>query len=138
MAELELYSVFIEVIGASELAVERFTALLFGLLVASYLVGTKLDRVMVAVVLSLYSVMAIRYSFLFINTSDDVVAIASELRKLAASPDSSISWLEIGPVDIVFYGVFIVMVLSYFASLIFFYRTRQNPRSPIEETQFPE
>ena len=106
MTELQLYSVFIEVIAASELTVECFTALLFGFLVAAYLASPKLDRIMVTIILSLYSIMAIRYSFLFINQTDDVVAIAGELRTMAASPGSSISWLEVGPVDIVFFTGF--------------------------------
>ena len=133
MTGLDLYLVFVEVIAATELVIERYTTLLFGFLVASYLISAKLDKVMVAIVLSLYSVMALRYSFLFVNTSDDVIAMAGELREMAASPDSNISWLEIGPVHIVFYGVFVVMILSYLASLVFFYRTRQSPRNT-EET----
>lgn len=138
MTGLDLYSVFIEVISASELVVERYTTLLFGFLIASYLVSAKLDKVMVVIVLSLYSVMAIRYSFLFINTTDDVIAMAGELRQLAASPESVISWLEIGPVHIVFYGVFVVMILSYVASLIFFFRTRKTPRNAVEKSAFAE
>ena len=135
MTGLDLYSIFIEVIAASELVVERFTTLLFGFLVASYLVSARLDKIMVAIVLSLYSVMAIRYSFLFINTSDDVIAMARELRAMAASTGSDIAWLEIGPVEIVFYGVFVVMVLSYLASLVFFFRTRKAPRSADEASK---
>ena len=126
MTELEMYSIFLQVVGASELLIERFLALLFGFLIASYLVSAKLDRVMIAIVLSLYSVMALRYAFVFLNTSDDVIALASELRALAADPGSSISWLDIGPVHILYPLVFAVMIISYIASVIFFFRVRSS------------
>ena len=124
MTELELFSMFFEVGGAAELIIERYMTLLFGFLIASYLVSAKLDRVMVAIVLSLYSVMAVRYAFVFFNTTVDIVAMASELRQMASNSESSIAWLEIGPVHIFYYTVFAVMILSYAASLVFFFRTR--------------
>jgi len=136
VTELEYYLAFLQVLDASELLIERFTTLLFGFLIASYLVSAKLDRVMVVIVLSLFSVMAIRYAFLFYNMTGDIVSIANELRILAANPESDMFWLEIGPVHIFYYAVFVVMILSYAASLVFFFRTRRSPRGDSNKSLF--
>lgn len=126
MTEFETYTTFLLVFDTSETLIERFLTLLFGFLIASYLVGAKLDRLMIGIVLSLYTVMAVRYAFVFINASGDVVEMADVLRTLAASPNSNLSWLEIGPVHIFFPVVFAVMLLSYLASIVFFFRAREH------------
>jgi len=136
MTEFELLTFFNGLVDDSELLIERFLTLLFAFLVASYLVSTKLDRLMTTIVLSLYSVMAIRYAFVFFNISSDVIPLAAELRMLAARPDSSMnSWLDIGPVHILFPIVFAVMLLSYAASVVFFFRARMYRSSPRFEAQ---
>ena len=126
MTEFETYSMFNQAFESSELLIERFLTLLFGFLIASYLVSAKLDRLMAAIVLSLYSVMALRYALVFLNASDDVIALAAELRTLAANPGSSISYLEIGPLHIFLPVVFAVMIASYFASIVFFFRAQSS------------
>ena len=128
MADLELYSVILQQGDYCESFIESFTTLLFAFLIASYLVADKLDRVMVAIVISLYSAMALRYAFLYHNTSGDIVAIAAELRDLAAMPESNVSWVEIGPVGVFYPSVTVILVLSYLASLVFFFHTRRKPR----------
>lgn len=129
MTELELYMAFVQVASYSDAHIQNFTALLFAFLIAAYLVSHKLDRVMVGIVLSLYSAMALRYTFVYFNASDDVVAMAAQLRKLAAMPDSNIAWLEIGPVHIFYTAVAGIMFLCYLASIAFFFRTRHSERS---------
>jgi len=134
MTELELYLAFVQVASYSDAHIQNFTALLFAFLIAAYLVSHGLDRVMVGIVLSLYSAMALRYTFIYFNTSDDLVAMAAELRQMASMPDSSIAWLEIGPVHIFYTAVTLVMFLCYLASLAFFLRARRAARKGSSDT----
>lgn len=126
MSDYELWAMFNESGQAAELFLTNFLALLFGFLVASYFIGAKLDRTMATIVLALYSVMALRYAFVYLFTSDDVIALADELRTRALEPESSFSWLQIGPVHIIFTGVFVVMLLCYIASVYFFIHHRRK------------
>ena len=136
MTDFELYSLFNNLSDDIELLIERFITLLFAFLIASYLVGKKLDRLMTAIILSLYSAMVVRYAFIFFHVSNDVITLADELRTLAASPNSSMNtWLDIGPVHIFHPVVLAVMLLSYFASIVFFFRARTHQPSPRFEAQ---
>jgi hypothetical protein len=130
MSEYDLWNMFVGAIQGAENHVENFTTLLFGFLVAAYLIGAQLDRTMSVIIVSLYSLMALRYAFLFFFSTDDIVTLADILRSRAMEPDSGISWLEIGPVHIIFYGVFVVMLLSFVASLVFLRHVRKNELRP--------
>ena len=130
MSEFELYATFNEVVAIAESYNDRFMALLFAFLVASYLVAAKLDRVIASIVVILYSAMVLRYGFVYFNVTGDVIALADELRERAAQSGSSLSWLEIGPVHILYYGVLTLYALSGAASVAFFvYMRGREPQT---------
>ena len=126
MSDFELWTVFVGAAQGAENHIQHFTTLLFGFLVASYLIGAQIDRIMTVIIVSLYSFMALRFAFLFFFSADDVVALADVLRVRAQDPESGLSWLEIGPVKIIFNGVFVAMLLSFAASLVFLRHVRRN------------
>ena len=128
MDDLELLSFMTQQAVYCEAFIKDFTALLFAFLFVSYLVSHKLDRVMAGIVIMLYSAMALRYAFVFYNTSNDIVSMTAVLRKMAVLPDSNIPWLDIGPVEVLYPSVTAILLLSYLASLVFFFYTRRNPR----------
>ena len=128
MTEYELADLFISWGNFLESTVERFVALLFAFLIAAYLVSAKLQRVIVGIVLALYSYMALRYAFFHLNVAGDQIALARQIMEIRAQPDSSLGWLEISPIiSILLYSQAVAMFLSYLASIAFFFYTRHNP-----------
>ncbi len=126
MLELEFYNTFIEVGAAVETYNDRFQALLFAFLIASYLVAAKLDRMVASIVIALYSIMMLRYGLVYFNATGDMVAMAAVLREYASQSGSSLSWLEIGPIQVNYSAVLIMYALSYLASILFFFYMRHR------------
>jgi hypothetical protein len=122
MTEYELVEAFYTIAGLSDQLVASFITLLFAFLVASYLVSSKLDRRMTAVVIALYSYMALRYVALFYNVTDDIVTLADTLTELRLRGGSSLEWMEIGAgMSMMLITQTVAMILSFVASIFFFY-----------------
>ncbi|MCH7830993.1 MAG: hypothetical protein IIB75_10615 [Proteobacteria bacterium] len=127
MTEYELVDTFYTIATLSDQLVASFITLLFAFLVASYLVSSKLDRKMTAVVIALYSYMALRYIVIYHNVTGDIVTLADTLTKLGLREDSSLGWLEIGAgISTMHIAQSVAMFLSFVASLIFFFHTKQR------------
>ena len=127
MTEYELVDVFYTIAGLSDQILVSFVALLFGFLIASYLVSSRLDRRMVVVVIALYSFMALRYVVVFHNVSNDLITLADTIIELRLRPDSSLVWLEIGGgMSVNLLGTTLAMFLSFAASIYFFFYTRRR------------
>ena len=89
--------------------------------------SSKLDRKMTAVVIALYSYMALRYIVIYHNVTGDIVTLADTLTKLGLREDSSLGWLEIGAgISTMHIAQSVAMFLSFVASLIFFFHTKQR------------
>ena len=134
MTEYEMAELFIAWGNFLESTVERFVALLFAFLIAADLVSARLQRVIVGIVLALYSYMALRYAFFYLNVAGDQIALAHQIMEMRAQPDSGLAWLEISPtISTLLYSQAVAMFLSYLASIAFFFYTRHNPhgREPV-------
>ena len=127
MTEYELVDTFYTIATLSDQLVASFITLLFAFLVASYLVSSKLDRKMTAVVIALYSYMALRYIVIYHNVTGDIVTLADTFTKLGLREDSSLGLLEIGAgISTMHIAQSVAMFLSFVASLIFFFHTKQR------------
>ena len=127
MTEYELVDTFYTIASLSDQLVASFITLLFAFLVASYLVSSKLDRKMTAVVIALYSYMALRYIVVFHNITDDIATLADTLTELALREGSSLGWLNISAgISTMYIVQTVVMILSFVASLAFFFHTQQR------------
>lgn len=127
MTEYELVDSFYTIAELSDQLIASFVTLLFAFLVASYLVSSKLDRRMVALVVTLYSFMALRYVVLYYNVSGDLMTLADMLNELRLQPDSSLGWLNINNgMFTTLVGTTAAMFLSYLASIYFFFFTRHH------------
>ena len=127
MTEYELVDTFYTIASLSDQLVASFITLLFAFLVASYLVSSKLDRKMAAVVIALYSYMALRYIVVFHNITDDIATLADTLTELALRESSSLGWLNISAgISTMYIVQTVVMILSFVASLAFFFHTQQR------------
>ena len=127
MTEYELVDIFYTMASLSDQLIASFITLLFAFLVASYLVSSKLDRKMTAVVIVLYSYMALRYVALFYNVSDDIGTLADTLTEMRLRGSSSLEWLEIGAgISVMIIAQTVAMILSFAASIFFFFYMRHH------------
>jgi cellobiose-specific phosphotransferase system component IIC len=127
MTEYELVDTFYTIAGLSDQLIASFITLLFAFLVASYLVSSKLDRRMTAVVIALYSFMALRYVALFYKVTDDIVALADTLTELRLRGGSSLEWLEISDgISTMLIMQTVAMILGFAASIFFFFYMRHH------------
>ena len=127
MTEYELVDTFYSIGAFSDQLMASFITLLFAFLVASYLVSAKLDRLMTVVVIALYSFMALRYALLYYNVTGDLATLAETLMQLRSGSSSSLAWLDVqGGIRWVNAGTTVAMLLSYAASIIFFFYTRHH------------
>jgi hypothetical protein len=82
---------------------------------------------MAAVVIALYSYMALRYIVVFHNITDDIATLADTLTELALREGSSLGWLNISAgISTMYIVQTVVMILSFVASLAFFFHTQQR------------
>lgn len=127
MTEYELVDTFYTIASLSDQLIASFITLLFAFLVASYLVSSKLDRRMTAIVIALYSFMALRYIALYYNVTGDIIALADTLTEFRLQEGSSIDWLEIGGgMWMMYAGTSAAMFLCFLASIFFFFHARQR------------
>ena len=126
MSDFELLTLFNESAQLAESFTDRFMTVLFAFLVVSYLIAGKLDQLIAAFVVFLYSVMAVRYGVVYFNMTGDSIAMADLLRERAVEPESALSWLEIGPIQINLGWVLSLYILSYSLSLMFFFHMRRR------------
>ena len=127
MTEYELVDTFYTIASLSDQLVASFITLLFAFLVASYLTSSKLDRKMTAVVITLYSYMALRYIVIHHNVTGDIATLAETLTELSLREGSSLGWLEIGAgISTMHITQSVAMFLSFAASIFFFFHTRQS------------
>jgi hypothetical protein len=82
---------------------------------------------MVVVVIALFSFMALRYIVVFYNVSNDLMTLAHTINELRLRPDPSLGWLEIGGgISMNLKGTTLAMLLSFLASIYFFFYTRHR------------
>ena len=82
---------------------------------------------MTAIVIALYSYMALRYIGIYHNVTGDIVTLADTLTELGLREGSSLGWLEIGAgISTMHITQSVAMFLSYVASLFFFFHTKQR------------
>ena len=127
MSEFELAETCYTIASLLNQIIGSFVTLLFAFLVASYLASSKLDRRMVIIIIALYSYMAIRYTFLYLNVSGDMVALADRIGVVQQSEGSALDWLVIGPGSAAMhYTQTAAMFFCFLASLVFFFFTRHR------------
>ena len=127
MSDFELADTFYTIASLLDQIIGSFITLLFAFLVAAYLVSSKLDRPMVIIVIALYSCMAIRYTFLYLNISGDMVALADRISLVQQQEGSALDWLVIGQgLASMHYTQTATMFLCFLASLVFFFFMRHR------------
>jgi len=128
MSEYELMDLFLSWGVIQESMVERFIALLFAFLVASYLVSHRLRSLLVVIVVALYSYMALRYVVFYMEVFEDQIRLAEYIVQVQAQEGSSIAWLEAPPgqMKAIYYSQAVAMFVSYLASLFFFFYQRRQ------------
>ena len=125
MTDYEMADLFVSWGAYQELFLERFIYLLFAFLVTGHFVGAKLKTPLMGIIVALYSYMALRYILVYANVIDDQIALAELIQKSQELPGSSLGWLKIDlSLSNILYSQVGAMLLSYIASLVFFFYSR--------------
>ena len=130
MSEYEMVDLFLTWGIVQEEMVERFIMILFAFLFAAYFVSDKLKPILVTIVVTLYSYMALRYVFFYVNVFTDQIALAQEIVSSQDNPESALKWLEVPPnvMRMIYYSQAVAMLVSYLASIFFFFYIRQESK----------
>lgn len=131
MSDYELISVFITSVDALWVVFSTFVTVVFAFLVVSYLVASKLRRSLAAIVMALYTLVALWAAWAMSRGSASVTAIAAEMKLRVQDGTSSLDWhpaantpdFLISAIPIV---ITLIALLTYVGSVFFFYIQRKH------------
>jgi len=132
MSDYELISLLMASVDALWLVFSTFVSIVFAFLVVSYLVASKLRRSLAAIVIALYTLVALWAGWAMSRGSASVSAIVGEINLHVQGGTSSLGWhpaantpdLVIRAIPIV---ITLIAFLSYVGSMFFFYIQRKHP-----------
>ena len=107
-----------------------FISIVFSFLVVSYLVAQKLTRSMAAVLVTLFTIVVLISTAIFLRTSTGLVAFVAHLREAVAAGTSGLDWHPLmtssgGSLTTLNYLTPSLFVLTYIVALVFFFQQRR-------------
>lgn len=134
MSEYEQTSLFFQIVGVGNGTMANYMTLLFGWLVTSYLAAHRLDRVMMWIAVTLYSMFALGFCNEIYQVYSDFARLGLQLADIGQSPNSDLGWF--GPVatspdalNLIPEFIRGMTLLAYVGSIVFFFRARRSNRS---------
>lgn len=132
MTDSELLSAFMAAVETLWLIFSTYVSIVFAFLVVSYLVANKLQTSLAAIVVALYTLVALWSSWALSRGSMSVTAVASQMKARAGDGTSAIGWHPAANTpDILMSAIppliTLIAVLTYIGSIFFFYIQRKNP-----------
>ena len=108
-----------------------YVSIVFAFLVASYLVARKLASGIVWLVLTLYTVVSVWAVFGLSRTSSTVIGLASEIKRMALEPGSTLGWHTAVSTPDVLFSVIVTVngsvgLIAYVGSIVFFFHQRHS------------
>ena len=136
MTDYEMVSLFVETNEALQSAFTNYVAVLSAFLIAGYLIADKLETRMVAIVITLFTMVVLQQGNVVIGFGHDSASLLGQISAQATEPSSSIGWhggatelgAGLGAVIMRFSGV-AVLIISYIGGLIFFFHQRRVGRA---------
>ena len=112
-----------------------FISIVFSFLVVGYLVAHKLTRSMAAVLVTLFTMVVILSTAIFLRTSTGLLAFVAHLREAVAAGTSGLGWHPLmtssgGSLTTLNYLTPSLFVLTYIGALVFFFQQRRAARQP--------
>jgi len=134
MTDSELLSAFMAAVESLWLIFSTYVSIVFAFLVVSYLVANKLQKSLSAIVVALYTLVALWSTWALSRGSMSVTAVAGEMKARTQQGTFSIDWHPAANTpDILISAIPLLItsiaVLAYIGSIFFFYIQRKNPPS---------
>ena len=130
MTEYEMVDLYLEFRNSAAVSFMNFVSASFALLVATYAVGQKLTRSMVAIVVILFTLFTWTILLADFESLTNMVNVASKIKLLSADADSELSWMFKGTPKLLLDFAPIVsastIIIAYLATLAFFFLTRHH------------
>jgi len=131
MSDYELFNTFTEIWNLVWVIFTVYLSVTFGFIVAGYLVAGRLDRIMVSLVIGLYSLVAVWCFVAIERFATNGVRIASDIRTKVDAGESSLGWTTIAtePADqipVVRLLILALLIVSFAGSIAFFLHQRRS------------
>ena len=137
MTEFELATLFFQIADTAHAAIANFLTIVFAMIVVSYLVAHRLDRIATGLLLSAYSLFSFGLAFEIFNLYRDFIRLGWELAKYQDAHPTAFAWLGMasdlkeGPNWVIPTVIAAVCIIAYLGSMMFFLRMRREKnRSP--------
>lgn len=127
MTDAELLLVHYEIQEALAVSMFNYVSIISAALVGSYLAADKLDRIMVGLVLFVFTASCIGFTMEGYHLGVDLAGAARAVNAASLEPDSTLGWTSFAQgmtVDHVPAGMWSFFAALYFSVIIFFFRLR--------------
>ncbi len=135
MSEYELANLFNEQLRLQQSLFMNYVTVLFAFLIAAYLAADKLKPSMVIIIVGLFTVMTFQMVPATFGAGHDFASVATKIALRATDGQADMSWhgaatpWGAGAINIVRFGSFAMLIISYLAGLIFFFHQRHVGRA---------
>jgi hypothetical protein len=128
MTDFELVYLLNEVFNTLFSTIMDYTTGLFAMLVASYLVASKLSRGMAGLIVALFSLFAFAMVPATIAAAARLAGVLAQASRVAAEPGSAIAFVFTNPFIVPFIAptIAVLTVLSYIGGVVFFVQARRG------------
>jgi len=127
MTDAELIFIHYEIQEALAVSMFNYVSIISAALVGSYLTADKLDRIMVGLVLFVFSASCIGFTMEGYHLGVDLAGAAQAINTASLEPDSALGWTSFSQgmtVDHIPAGIWSFFVALYFCVIVFFFRLR--------------
>lgn len=127
MTDAELLFVHYEIQEALAVSMFNYVSIISAALVGSYLAADKLDRIMVGLVLFVFSASCIGFTMEGYHLGVDLAGAARAINTASLDPNSTLGWTSFSKgmtVDHIPAGIWSFFVALYVSVLVFFFRLR--------------
>lgn len=127
MTDAELLLVHYEIQEALAVSMFNYVSIISAALVGSYLAADKLDRIMVGLVLFVFTASCVGFTMEGYHLGVDLAGAARAVNAASLEPDSTLGWTSFAQgmtVDHVPGGIWSFFAALYFSVIIFFFRLR--------------
>ncbi|MGJ8563370.1 MAG: hypothetical protein ACSHXY_07440 [Alphaproteobacteria bacterium] len=131
MTEYEHTILFLEFAQAASSVMANYMALVFAMIVTSYMAAHRLDRLMTGIALTIYSLFALGFCNEIFQLYSDLSRLGISIADMGNNPSTSLTWfgpIATGPDFLHILPEIIggMIVLAYFGSILFFFRARKS------------
>ena len=128
MSDYELVIAFTEIGATSQVSFMNFVSIVFGFIIAGYLIADKLSRKMTILITTLFTIVVLQEAVFAVLFLSDQLSLIPEIQtREGLQFHSGARYGDIaGPVTVVTYIA--TLILAYTGSIIFFFHQRHEGR----------